>query len=130
MKVTGWPARGDALMVKDTLAGCWSGTTVTDPTMLFGGPKWMAQWKAYVPGWVKWVNVADVPVAVDPEGVPLSHTSGWLAKGPVKVTLSPVLIIGFADIYEYMPGPPFGKLIGHLTGGSRTGQREADPQDE
>src|SRR3954453_13884132 len=70
----------------------------------------MAQWKAYVPGCVKWVKVADVPVAVDPEGVPLSHTSGWLAKGPVKVTLSPVLIIGFADMYEYMPGPPFGKV--------------------
>ena len=74
VNVTGWPTRGEGLTLKDTLAGCWSATTVTAPTMLFGGPKWMAQWKAYVPGCLKWSNVADVPVAVDPGGAPLSFT--------------------------------------------------------
>jgi hypothetical protein len=38
VNVTGWPAFGDGLTPKDTLAGCWS-TTVIEPRM-----SWVVTW--------------------------------------------------------------------------------------
>ena len=56
------------------------------------------QWKPYVPGWAK-RNDAALPVLVT-GGLPLSHTSGWFAKLPLKVRASPVLIVGVGGLYE------------------------------